>query len=184
MSGQALDSASLIISGPPTPPHPTPPHPTPPHPTTTPHHHALPPRPTGGGCPRPPVRWWFLAPGQDARVSAGPLSAVAWRGLAPLALLGPGWGVGGPWIAGPRAGLLWCGRLPAEPAGLPPRPPGTSALWLPDDPPPGPPLPFSGWGPRLSLRWFSWDSRARGGLRMFGARVSSMSASYLAGRGC
>ncbi len=56
--------------------------------------------------------WWFLAPGQDARVSAGPLSAVAWRGLALLALLGPHWGVGGLWVSGPRArvcpGVVGC----------------------------------------------------------------------------
>ncbi len=51
----------------------------------------------------PPVRWWFLAPGQDARASAGPLSAVDWLGLALLALLGPDCGVGGLWVSGPRA---------------------------------------------------------------------------------
>ncbi len=42
----------------------------------------------------------------------------------------------------------------------------------------------SGWRPRLSLRWFSWGSRALGGLRMFGARVFSVPASCLAGWGC
>ncbi len=56
----------------------------------------------------PPVRWWFLAPGQDARVSAGPLSAVAWRGLALLALLGPDWGWGAFGSPGPGPGLPWC----------------------------------------------------------------------------
>ncbi len=57
----------------------------------------------------PPVHWGFLTPGRDARVSAGPLSAVAWRGLALLALLGPDWGVGGLWVSGPRArsALVW-----------------------------------------------------------------------------
>lgn len=44
--------------------------------------------------------------------------------------------------------------------------------------------PFFGWRPRLSLRWFSWGSRALGGLRMFGARVFSVPASCLAGWGC
>ncbi len=34
------------------------------------------------------------------------------------------------------------------------------------------------------LRWFSWGSRALGGLRMFGARVFSVPASCLAGWGC
>ncbi len=84
-----------------------------------PHHHALRWR-------MPPVRWWFLAPGQDARVSAGPLSAVAWRGLALLALLGPDWGVGGLWVSGPRArsALVWstaggaCGLAATAPWGV------------------------------------------------------------------
>ncbi len=74
----------------------------------------------------PPVRWWFLAPGQDARVSAGPLSAVAWRGPALLALLGPDWGVGGLWVSGPRArsALVWsaaggaCGLAVTAPWGV------------------------------------------------------------------
>ncbi len=69
-----------------------------------PHHHALPGR-------MPPVRWWFLAPGQDARASAGPLSAVDWRGLALLALLGPdcGWGAFGSPGPGPvRPGMVGC----------------------------------------------------------------------------
>ncbi len=66
----ALDSTSLIIS-------------VDPHPTTMPCRWRM-----------PPVRWWFSRAGQDARVSAGPLSAVAWRGLALLALLGPDWGWG------------------------------------------------------------------------------------------
>ncbi len=85
VSGRASDSTSLIIS-------------VDPHPTNMPCQWRM-----------PPVRWWFLAPGQDARVSAGPLSAVAWRGLALLALLGPDWGVGGLWVSGPRArpALVW-----------------------------------------------------------------------------
>ncbi len=56
----------------------------------------------------------------------------------------------------------WGGRLPVEPAGLPPRHPGAPTLWLSEVPPSGSPLPFSGWRPRLSLRWFSWGSRALG----------------------
>ncbi len=142
-----------------------------------PHHHALPVEDAAGA-------WWFLAPGQDARVSAGPLSAVAWRGLALLALLGPDWGVGAFGSPGPGPGLPWCGRLPVEPAGLPPRHPGASTLWLSEVTPSGSPLPFSGWRPRLSLRWFSWGSRVLGGPRMFGARIFSMPASCLAGWGC
>ncbi len=66
---------------------------------------------------------------------------------------------------------------------LPPCP-GASTLWLSGVPPSGSPLPFSGWRPRLSLRLFSWGSRALGGLRMFGARVFSVPASCLVGWGC
>ncbi len=144
VSGRALDSTSLIIS-------------VDPHPTTMPCRWRM-----------PPVRWWFLAPGQDARVSAGPLSAVAWRGLALLALLGPDCGVGGLWVSGPRArsALVWSTAV--EPAGLPPRHPGASTLWLSEVTPSGSPLPFSGWRPRLSLRWFSWGSRVLGDPRMLG----------------
>ncbi len=127
-------------------------------------HHLSRPHPTTMPCRwrMPPVRWWFLAPGQDARASAGPLSAVDWRGLALLALLGPivGWGAFG--SPGPGPGPPWGGRLPVEPAGLPPRHPGAPTLWLSEVPPSGSPLPFSGWRPRLSLRWFSWGSRALG----------------------
>ncbi len=102
VSGRALDSTSLIIS-------------VDPHPTTMPCRWRM-----------PPVRWWFLAPGQDARVSAGPLSAVAWRGLALLALLGPRLGVGGLWVSGPRArsALVWsaaggaCGLAATAPWGV------------------------------------------------------------------
>ncbi len=54
----------------------------------------------------------FSAPGQDARASAGPLSAVDWRGLALLALLGPDCGVGAFGSSGPRArsrpGMVGC----------------------------------------------------------------------------
>ncbi len=105
VSGRASDSTSLIISVDPTP-------------TNMPCRWRM-----------PPVRWWFLAPGQDARVSAGPLSAVAWRGLALLALLGPDWGVGGLWVSGPRArsapGMVGC-RWSLR--GLPLRHPGASTL--------------------------------------------------------
>ncbi len=104
----------------------------------------------------PPVRWWFLAPGQDARASAGPLSAVDWRGLALLALLGPDWGVGGPLglrAQGPvRPGVVGCrwslracrhGTLGRLHCGC--RRSRLRALLC----------PF--WvEPRLSLRWFSW----------------------------
>ncbi len=54
------------------------------------------------------------------------LTAVAWRGLALLALLGPDWGVGGLWVSGPRArsALVWstaggaCGLAATAPWGV------------------------------------------------------------------
>ncbi len=79
-----------------------------------------------------------------------------WPCWAPIV----GWGAFG--SPGPGPGPPWDGRLPVEPAGLPPRHPGAPTLWLSEVPPSGPPLPFSGWRPRLSLRWFSWGSRALG----------------------
>ncbi len=83
-------------------------------------------------------------------------------GPGPTGLAGPDCGVGGLWVSGPRARSALGGRLPVEPAGLPPRHPGAPTLWLSEVPPSGSPLPFSGWRPRLSLRWFSWGSRALG----------------------
>ncbi len=160
VSGRALDSTSLIIS-------------VDPHPTTMPCRWRM-----------PPVRWWFLAPGQDARVSAGPLSAVAWRGLALLALLGPDWGVGGLWVSGPRArsALVWStaggacglcrhGTLGRLHCGC--RRSHLRALLC----------PFLGGGrgcPAVVLLGVPCP----GGPRMFGARIFSMPASCLAGWGC
>ncbi len=126
-----------------------------------PHHHALPVEDAAGALV-------ILAPGQDARASAGPLSAVAWRGLALLALLGPDWGVGGLWVSGPRArsALVWsaaggaCGLAATAPWGAYTVAVGGPAFGLSSA--------LSGWRPRLSLRWFSWGSRALGGLRMLG----------------
>ncbi len=158
--GRALDSASLIIL-------------VDPHPTTMPCRWRM-----------PPVRWWFLAPGQDARASAGPLSAVDWRGLALLALLGPDCGVGGLWVSGPRArsALGWsaaggaCGLAATAPWGA-----YTVAVGGP------------AFGPSSALFWVEaavvpavvlLGVPCPGGLWMFGARVFSMPASCLAGWGC
>ncbi len=154
VSGRASDSTSLIIS-------------VDPHPTNMPCRWRM-----------PPVRWWFLAPGQDARVSAGPLSAVAWRGLALLALLGPDWGVGGLWVSGPRArsALVWsaaggaCGLAATAPWGV-----YTVAVGGPT------------FGLSSALFWVEAAVVPAvvllGGPRMFGARVFSMPASCLAGWG-
>ncbi len=145
VSGRALDSASLIIL-------------VDPHPTTMPCRWRM-----------PPVRWWFLAPGQDARASAGPLSAVDWRGLALLALLGPDCGVGGLWVSGPRArsalgwsaaggacGLCRHGTLGRLHCGC--RRSRLRALLC----------PFLGGGRGCPCGGFSWGSRALGSLDVWG----------------
>ncbi len=68
-------------------------------------------------------------------------------GPGPTGLAGPRLGGGGAFGSpGPGPGLPWCGRLPVEPAGLPPRHPGASTLWLSEVPPSGSPLPFLGGG--------------------------------------
>ncbi len=75
-----------------------------------PHHHALPVEDAAGAL---------------VISRAGPLSAVDWRGLALLALLGPDCGVGGLWVSGPRArsALVWsaaggaCGLAATAPWG-------------------------------------------------------------------
>ncbi len=63
-----------------------------------------------------------------------------WPCWAPIV----GWGAFG--SPGPGPGPPWCGRLPVEPAGLPPRHPGAPTLWLSEVPPSGSPLPFLGGG--------------------------------------
>ncbi len=167
----ACSSSSMCQVGPQTPPHSSS-QSTPTPPTC----------PASGGCRRcvggfsRRGRMLEWAPAHSRRSLGG--AWPYWPCWAPIG----GWGAFG--SPGPGPGLPWCSRLPVEPAGLPPRHPGASTLWLSEVPPSGYPLPFSGWRPRLSLRWFSWGFRALGGPRMFGARVFSMPASCLAGWGC
>ncbi len=108
--------------------------------------------------------------GQDARASAGPLSAVDWRGLALLALLGPDCGVGGLWVFGA------CGLATTAPWGA-----YTVAVGGP------------AFGLSSALFWVEaavvpavvlLGVPCPGGLWMFGARVFSVPASCLAGWGC
>ncbi len=86
-----------------------------------------------------------------------------WPCWAPIV----GWGAFG--SPGPGPGPPWGGRLPVEPAGLPPRHPGAPTLWLSEVPPSGSPLPFSGWRPRCPCGG-SPGVPCPGGLWMFGAR--------------
>ncbi len=84
-----------------------------------PHHHALPVEDATGALV-------VSRAGAGCSGERRPLSAVAWRGLALLALLGPDWGVGGLWVSGPRArsALMWstaggaCGLAATAPWGV------------------------------------------------------------------
>ncbi len=129
-----------------------------------PHHHALPVEDAAGALV-------ISRAGAGCSGERRPTLGGRLAGPGPTGLAGPRLGVvGGLWSPGPGPGPPWCGRLPVEPAGLPPRHPGAPTLWLSEVPPSGSSSALSGWRPRLSLRWFSWGSRALGGLRMFGAR--------------
>ncbi len=121
-----------------------------------PHHHALPVEDAAGALviSRAGGRMLGRAPAHSRRSIGG--AWPYWPYWAPIV----GWGAFG--SPGPGPGPPWGGRLQVEPAGLPPRHPGAPTLWLSEVPPSGSPLPFSGWRPRLSLRWFSWGSRALG----------------------
>ncbi len=126
-----------------------------------PHHHALPVEDAAGALV-------ISRAGAGCSASAGPLSAVDWRAWPYWPCWAPivGWGAFG--SPGPGPGPPWDGRLPVEPAGLPPRHPGAPTLWLSEVPPSGSPPPFSGWRPRLSLRWFSWGPVPWGSLDVWG----------------
>ncbi len=105
-----------------------------------PHHHALPVedcrRCVGDFSRR--GRMLGRAPAHSRRSIGG--AWPYWPCWAPIG----GWGAFG--SPGPGPGPPWCGRLPVEPAGLPPRHPGAPTLWLSEVPPSGSPLPFLGGG--------------------------------------
>ncbi len=122
MSGRALDSASLIIL-------------VDPHPTTMPCRWRM--RRCVGDFSRR-GRMLGRAPAHSRRSIGG--AWPYWPCWAPIV----GWGAFG--SPGPGPGPPWCGRLPVEPAGLPPRHPGAPTLWLSEVPPSGSPLPFLGGG--------------------------------------
>ncbi len=112
------------------------------------HHLSRPPPPppcsAGGGCRRcvgdfsRRGRMLGRAPAHSRRSIGG--AWPYWPCWAPIG----GWGAFG--SPGPGPGPPWCGRLPVEPAGLPPRHPGAPTLWLSEVPPSGSPLPFLGGG--------------------------------------
>ncbi len=167
----ACSSSSMCQVGPQTPPHSSS-QSTPTPPTC----------PAGGGCRRcvggfsRRGRMLEWAPAHSRRSLGG--AWPYWPCWAPIG----GWGAFGSPGPGPGPALVWsaaggaCGLAATAPWGV-----YTVAVGGPTF---GLSSAFSGWRPRLSLRWFSWGFRALGGPRMFGARVFSMPASCLAGWGC
>ncbi len=142
-----------------------------------PHHHALPVEDAAGALV-------ISRAGAGCSGERRPTLGGRLAGPGPTGLAGPRLGGGGPLglrAQGPVA-LVWsaaggaCGLAATAPWGAYTVAVGGPAFGLSSA--------LSGWRPRLSLRWFSWGSRALGGLRMFGARVFSVPASCLAGWGC
>ncbi len=144
-----------------------------------PHHHALPVEDAAGALVV------ISRAGAGCSGERRPTLGGRLAGPGPTGLAGPrlgGWGAFG--SPGPGPGPPWCGRLPVEPAGLPPRHPGAPTLWLSEVPAFGLSSALSGWRPRLSLRWFSWGPVPWGASGCLGPGVFSMPASCLAGWGC
>ncbi len=94
-----------------------------------PHHHALPVEDAAGALV-------ISRAGAGCSGERRPTLGGRLAGPGPTGLAGPrlgGWGAFG--SPGPGPGPPWCGRLPVEPAGLPPRHPGAPTLWLSEVPP-------------------------------------------------
>ncbi len=88
----------------------------------TPHHHALPVEDAAGALV-------ISRAGAGCSGERRPTLGGRLAGPGPTGLAGPRlWGGGTFGSPGPGPGLPWCGRLPVEPAGLPPRHPGASTL--------------------------------------------------------
>ncbi len=105
-----------------------------------PHHHALPVEDAAGALV-------ISRAGAGCSGERRPTLGGRLAGPGPTGLAGPRlWGGGAFGSPGPGPGPPWCGRLPVEPAGLPPRHPGAPTLWLSEVPPSGSPLPFLGGG--------------------------------------
>ncbi len=142
-----------------------------------PHHHALPVEDAAGALV-------ISRAGAGCSGERRPTLGGRLAGPGPTGLAGPrfvGWGAFG--SPGPGPGPPWDGRLPVEPAGLPPRHPGAPTLWLSEVRLRALLCPFLGGG-RGCPCGGSPGVPCPGGLWMFGARVFSMPTSCLAGWGC
>ncbi len=120
-----------------------------------PHHHALPVEDAAGALV-------ISRAGAGCSGERRPTLGGRLAGPGPTGLAGPRlWG-GGPLglrAQGPvRPGMVGCGGA----CGLAATAPWGAYTVAVGGPPSGSPPPFSGWRPRLSLRWFSWGSRALG----------------------
>ncbi len=104
-----------------------------------PHHHALPVEDAAGALV-------ISRAGAGCSGERRPTLGGRLAGPGPTGLAGPRLGGGGPLGLRPGPGPPWYGRLPVEPAGLPPRHPGAPTLWLSEVPPSSSPLPFLGGG--------------------------------------
>ncbi len=126
-----------------------------------PHHHALPVEDAAGALV-------ISRAGAGCSGERRPTLGGRLAGPGPTGLAGPRLGGGGLWVSGPRArsALVWsaaggaCGLAATAPWGAYTVAVGGPAFGLSSA--------LSGWRPRLSLRWFSWGSRALGGLRSLG----------------
>ncbi len=121
-----------------------------------PHHHALPVEDAAGALV-------ISRAGAGCSGERRPTLGGRLAGPGPTGLAGPRLGGGGLWVSGPRArsALVWsaaggaCGLAATAPWGAYTVAVGGPAFGLSSA--------LSGWRPRLSLRWFSWGSRALGG---------------------
>ncbi len=142
-----------------------------------PHHHALPVEDAAGALviSRAGAGCLGRAPAHSRRSIGG--AWPYWPCWAPIV----GWGAFG--SPGPGPGPPWDGRLPVEPAGLPPRHPGAPTLWLSRSRLRALLCPFLGGGRGCPCGGSPGGPVPWGSLDVWGP-VFSMPASCLAGWGC
>ncbi len=141
-----------------------------------PHHHALPVEDAAGALV-------ISRAGAGCSGERRPTLGGRLAGPGPTGLAGPRLGVGAFGSPGPGPGPPWCGRLPVEPAGLPPRQPWGAYTVAVGGPAFGLSSALSGWRPRLSLRWFPGGPVPWGPPDVWGPGSFSVPASCLAGWG-